>query len=1207
MAEFAYLHVHTHYSRGGGPAAPAEWCSRALELGYGALGTADRGPLAGLPAFSKAAAHSGLMPIYGAELEVILPAPKGRKSPHTGHGQRVALFASSREGLANLFQLCSLAYAGWPGKETAVSWEALADRRAGLILVLLGGDEAGALSSFALAPASKRAGLGSIIKASFADSAFVGIPHSGSPGDGALAAQVVKAAGEMGLPILAMPTARYLRPSDAPSYEALRIARARAGWPRSDPADALSTSTTATSLERPGPHYLRSPEEALALFKEWPEAVENVSRVVELCPDMGHWRSPFAGAPSGSPLSALAERRLLARLRIDDLPIELRERLSSEVASVEKQGMQGAWLALASVAAEARKAGIPLGAPLGQADGSLLAFALGVASPLPTLPAASPLAQGQAGRPLPPPGVQIPGSRREALLSALVSEHGSECIAQHACPLDIAPLQAVQASASVLGMGGAPLVRLAVEVVDKGWAAFDAAPETSTALSRLACALRGSPLYFMPDPQGMVVAPRTVYGDVGLTANAPLIGYDQGVIRRWIPWTAERLNELGYPLLAVSESGPLSALELALSMARKYPSPGFEVGRLDFSVGPPTTEGMKQILAKARLVAVPYLSTALLKGWKGEAGIEGIMAVAARSVAGARKLPPPPDNPIWAQATAGTDGALLYKDQFEAIVAGACGLDALQARDVRLALVEGRAEEARARFAEGCLANGQDEAATQELWSALCGSVGTLVSRHTAFARARLALWCIAVKAGHPAAWLVSALWQAWERRGRAGIAPLVEEARRLGVSILPPHADLSIALPAPEREGAAWAVRWGLAWLPGWDEAVAARFIAARPAHGFATLEVLGCAVGKAKLSPMQIESLIRSGALDILGGGPAARHSLLAIAPALLEWATNAAESTGQLDLFSADKARARATLPSLPDSPDKLTPRQLHSLRAWEEQHLGIGFTPAAEIEALRRALSDAGGLQPRLVSTARILDMTEGRSVYLLGLLTAPRLLEAAQGGLSDPLAVARVEDLEGAIELIAFPPNYKRHRNIWVENNLVIITARVGKHQDGETYLLCEHLAAYNPGGGQEGTFAVKVKPSRKARPQAASPSAIPEHEPEGVIKSVAISSGYQTAASTKATLQQAASAAYKLVITMPASPDDHADIDKMIALKRLLETHPGPDIVSLRIPYSLDTGATTSARLSVGVEYNAVLAQEIADLLGPQALAVIKL
>jgi len=82
---------------------------------------------------------------------------------------------------------------------------------------------------------------------------------------------------------------------------------------------------------------------------------------------------------------------------------------------------------------------------------------------------------------------------------------------------------------------------------------------------------------------------------------------------------------------------------------------------------------------------------------------------------------------------------------------------------------------------------------------------------------------------------------------------------------------------------------------------------------------------------------------------------------------------------------------------------------------------------------------------------------------------------------------------------------------------------------------------------------------------------------------------------------------YRLIITLPVSDDEHSDIDRMISLNNLLMQHPGPDTVTLRIPYSPRPGDVTIGHLPRGARYNPHLEAKLRDLLGPDALAVIKL
>ncbi len=1214
MNNFTYLHAHTRFSQGGGPASAEDWCLRATALGYNALGVADRAPLASFPAMTQAAQRTGLSLVYGAELDILLPVTGARKT--TSLQQTVLLFARDHAGIRNLARIASVAFAGWPAAEKPVAWETIAKDAEGLLLILPGGDEAGALSPFVTAKKS-HAEWGSLTKATFAGAAFVGVPHSGLPGDNALAAEVITIAQDMGLPPVAMPTARYLHAADAPVYEALRVARKRAGWPRED---SRSTSTS-TATDRPGTLYLRTGEGAAELFKAWPEAIENTGLVASLCNNA----SLNITVGDNSALKELAIRRLLSILETGELSSEAAQRLAAELLVVEKLGTAGAWSALASIVglttADSSGTPIPLGATLGTADGALLAYALGLSTVNPLSYAMPSWLAGETtpGK-LPPPGVEVPATQRDNLLLSLASEYGSERIAHIACSTEITAMQALQAAGSVLGLSGEIIKPLVAEAIAKDWEALDEGEQEQTTLSslvRIAQALRTAPLLFKRDPDSVLVAPRAIYGASTLAGWAPLLAHVGSGLPTWVPWTEESLASLAAPLLSLRPSAALSALDGACRLAARYPSLGFHTAKADLSYPPEIGDELAALFKQAEIAGVPYISHAALTGWKGDVTPDTIAALVARSAAAkAGSTPTTPAQPvqIWSDQTAETGGMLLYKEQFAAIAETAAGIPPGDLTALRAALLNPTKEkETRARFVAGCVAQNLSGIEADALWDALAAVMPGLISRATADAWGRIALWTAHFKVAHPAALLAAALQVAWHDSGRGQISSLAREAKRLGINILPPAVNHSEANPTLERADSGWAILWGLSLLPGWSAETAARFIAARPREGFTGMRDLLLATARLGLSPRQLEMLARVGALDKLLGKGQTRDALAEALPAFKEWAQSTVETEAsvQVDLFSSslpgDKPQEPEWERLLAGSP--LTPRVLHGLRAWEEEKLGVSFTAATEIDALVRAIEKSGDLRERLLTSDRIGAEHVGQSVYLLGILCQIELFHApdAQG---EPVAAAMIEDLNGTIELVAFPPNYKRHQELWVENKAVIVTGRVSLHNDGELYLLCEHMAAYS-GDDVEEAFTVTVT---VAKPRADNPQAAPsEVAPEVVAAKAAplapkavggAKMGSHSPASTPA---PNTSPIYRLIITLPGSSDDHADIDRMIALNKVLAAHPGPDGVMLRIPYSPETGSITSAQLPRGVSYNTLLEGEIRDLLGPDALAIIKL
>lgn len=1055
MSDFTYLSIHTHFSRAGGPTSPLKWCIRARDLGYTSIGIADRSPLAGWPDLFNAARQTGLTPIYGIEIDFILPAdasPKGKSAPDPIL-QGALLFARNAEGTTNMAALASIAYKGWPATETPIPWHDLAAHAGGLILVLLGADEAGAPQPIASADPKKAQTWATALKTAFPNSIYMGLPNSGRSGDSTIAQTIASRSGSLDLPLLALPTARYLQPSDAPAYEALKVARGRAEWPRTASDSASTTGSIAS--DREGYDYLQAPDAILDLYSKWPEAIENASTVAEQLVQPDTW--PFTTPPAEQGRDTLLVTAP-QRPGAEDSSSAFKETLAREIDALPHWGSAGAWSALSTLASYAADPQHPI--PLGQAAASHLAFALGISNTPPIAPETQP-----DGLPptAPVPGLTIPASGRSALLKRLSDEYGPDRVAYAACALNITPVQALTAAASVLSIEGDTLRGLILPALDAGWPSLDAA---ASKLAAVALALKDAPLTFAPDPDTAVAAPRSIYPSSTLASWSPLI-HNKSATRNpqyaipISPWPAESLSTLGYPLLHLPSTPALEGVHAALRLAVRYPVPGF--------VSPPS----------------PFDS------------------------------------------------------------------DALPAT----------------------------------------------------------------LKTQHPTAYFAGALGVAWQRGEASAVAPLADEARKLNVKLDPPHINFSLEHPTIQRDGTSWSVLWGLSMLPGWPSSSAARFIAARPANGFASLASLVEAALAADLTAQHIITLVMAGACDTLGDRPRDRYALISALPSFFEWAATQAKhraaTANQPDLFAiapnaapplevdltGDNAQA-----SFGAAPASDPPHIRYARRAWERENLGVAFTNADDLDTLVAMLDASGALSSRLISTDKIENKHLGSTIHLVGLLSNISLMSGPDG---ETLATGNLEDTHGSIELIAFPPNYKRHANLWLENNLVAVTARVEAHAEGGLFLLCEQLAPFAVGSTDE-SFSITIK-TKVARPpkEAAQPAkpAQPLYPSRPDLKIIPPPPPDPAKAAPPPITT--GPAAYNLIISIPDADEDQTVIDSMIDLKRLLEQHPGPDSVTIRVPYI--RGKWTSANLSRGVRYSHHLENQIRRLLGNDAIAVIQL
>lgn len=1235
----SFLHLHTHFSSMGGPASPADWCRAAARLGYKSIAIADRGPLAGFPSFAWAARDAGLQPVFGMEVDILLPG-SDKKQP-------VVLFVRNEQGLTSLAKIAVTAYARWPLEEKAVPWDVLATHPAGLALVLLGSEEDGSASMFVEAPADRQLEWGSIVTAQFGEEAFVGLPHPGGPQDaqeGRLAEKVATVARQSGLRPLAMPAARYLQAEDALAYRALRTARAHAGW-----------GNVASEIGAGGAQaeYLRTPGEMEAAYSPWPEALENSERLAQMCSGVDilslYAAKPGVGAEERAKLQNIAEERLLKLLSTETLPDDVQHRLVIELAALQAKNALSAWSALAAMGDVLQDTGrgrpqTPLGAPLGTADGLLLAYALGLSPLNPAQYALSAWLQNEGDGVrdyLPPPGVEVPTGKRDTLLAAITRKYGAQSTALAACPVDIEPLAAVWAASRALDLPAGEAQALALQAMLHGWDAL--AGDEGSPAAKIAYSLQGAPLSFKPDADMLLVGAE---GELP-PAWLPVLHLEGACAGGWVPWSEETVARLGLPALTLRPSASLELLDRALQLAAQYPVPGIAAEELQLSAFPHLALEAAASILKGEVLGIPYFSPAAVKGWKGAIDSDGAAAIVARSLTHG-KPGSAPNLDIWAENTAGTAGILLYRDQFDTIVQACAGIASYESARLRRAMLSRDAEvveSARSSFVESCGAHDLDEETAGALWQELSASSAGLHSRSAATAWGRLAAWVAHLKAMHPAAFMAALLGVNSEGM-HLSVSLLADEARRLGVTIKPPNIDYSLPTPTLERDGPAWALLWGLALLPGWSKAGAERFVAARPKGGFAGVADFVLAAYDAQLNVEQLECLVRSGACDNLGKQKRSREALLEALPGWIQWAEierNHVAATGQMDLFS----QATAPLPTPPDERTtlgtELSPRERYLLRTWEKEKLGLGFTDAAEIEGLNKALEDSGHLRARLLTSAQLGEEHIGKSIYMVGLLTsiaviAPRATGNGhkKGEDSATMATAWIEDTEGTMELVAFPPSYKRHADLWIESSLITITARVSKHGDGALYLLCEHMAAFH-GVVEEAEMSVKVKPTnKKAPPVETTPAKPPRLEtivagvPKAHTNGVAngVSNGSYTGgitASAAAPSPQGASptmtntpsntpgntpgepANYRLSITLPVTNDDRADIDRMIALKEVLAEHPGSDIVLLRIPYNPETGALTTAQLPRGVAYSTLLEAQVVRLLGPDAMKVGKM
>jgi len=180
-------------------------------------------------------------------------------------------------------------------------------------------------------------------------------------------------AAKVGVKLVATNDVHYLRESDAPAHDVLLCIQTG--------SRLAEESRMRFSSEE---FFFKSEAEMREAFREHPEAVATTVEIADRCNVdirledilLPHFPVP-AGYDESSYLRHQCELGLQRRYG-DEVTPEVRERLESELAVVEKMGFPPYFLIVWDFVTYAKESGIPVGPGRGSAAGSLVSYLLGI-------------------------------------------------------------------------------------------------------------------------------------------------------------------------------------------------------------------------------------------------------------------------------------------------------------------------------------------------------------------------------------------------------------------------------------------------------------------------------------------------------------------------------------------------------------------------------------------------------------------------------------------------------------------------------------------------------------------------------------------------------------------------------------------------------------------------------------------------------------
>jgi len=381
---FVHLHLHTQYSLLDGAIKHTPLFERVKALGQEAIAMTDHGNLFGAVEFYEKARANGIKPIIGCETYLAAGSRFDReKRDRDAKGfdaiSHQLLLAMNETGYRNLMFLVSKAYLEGFYYKPRIDLDLLRKHSEGLITT------SGCLSSLVC-----RAIVGGQLNRAwelveelsriFPDRYYLELQRHGIPDQDRVNAELLKMAADLRLPLLATNDAHYLEEEDHAHH------------------DALLCIGTAANLDDPKRFrfdgrgfHVKSGAEMLELFHDHPQAVHNAAQVAERCNveiPMGTYHMPEFQVPAGQSREAVLQHDAWAGLRqrlrlAPDEPFGPHhrpyvERLEYELGVIQQMGFAGYFLIVADFIRYARQSGIPVGPGRGSSAGSLVAYSLGI-------------------------------------------------------------------------------------------------------------------------------------------------------------------------------------------------------------------------------------------------------------------------------------------------------------------------------------------------------------------------------------------------------------------------------------------------------------------------------------------------------------------------------------------------------------------------------------------------------------------------------------------------------------------------------------------------------------------------------------------------------------------------------------------------------------------------------------------------------------
>jgi DNA polymerase-3 subunit alpha len=1084
VVSFAHLHLHTEYSMLDGAARIKDVVAAAAADNQPAIAITDHGVLYGVVDFVKAAKSAGIKPIVGIEAYFTDGSRFDRPLGSANKRFHMNLLAENEVGYRNLLQLSSRAFLEGYYYKPRMDFDLLAAHSEGIIATsgCLGGMVPQLLAPDSMSEEGNKGQVRDFDAALAAagrfqdifgrDSFFIEVQDHGLASQKSIMPDLLEISRRIGAPLVATNDAHYTRQSEHETHDVLLCIQT--GSLRDEPGRLRFEGSQ---------HYLKTATEMRRLFPEdtYPKACDNTLWIAEranLDLKTDNILLPSFPVPSGetevSYLRKLVDQG--ARQRYGPDPgAEVWDRVEHELKIIEEMGFPAYFLIVWDLIRYARENGIRVGPGRGSAAGSIVSYCLRITD-------LDPLAYGLIfERFLNPGRLQMPDidmdfdeRYRSEMIRYAAQKYGPDRVAQIVTFSTIKGKQALRDAARVLGhpygvgdrvakaMPPSILGREATleqvltpppanaDSTAKDWYAnaqgLRDMYESDPAVRETVDAARGLEGLRRQDSihaAAVVIAPEPLINIVPIQQK----GEGAEVVTQYEMSGVEALGLLKMDFLGLRN---LSIIERCLELVEEGTGERVDIDavRLD-------DEKTFELLQSGNTIGVFQLEgtamRSLIRSLKPDSfnDVIALVALYRPGPMGANmhnlyadrkngRAPIEELHPALTDKLADTYQIMVYQEQVMSVAEEMAGYSMVDADNLRRAMGKKiksvmLAEEE--KFVAGCLAQGHTEKVGREIFGLIEHFSGYGFGRSHSAAYGLVAYQTAYLKAHHPAEYLAALLTATKKDKDRT--ATYLNECRQMGIKVLVPDVNESDT-DFTVRDGR---IRFGLSAIRNVGEGVVEKIIEARGDGPLTSFQDFVDRVDVSALNKRTVESLIKAGAFD---GSGDPRKGLTVVSEQILEATLERRrnEDMGQFSLFAGD---SEAVSTSRIDVPDLLWPQKTRL--AFEREMLGLYVSD-------HPLLSVGPSLAAATSTTIRQMDELSDRANVTVGGLVASITRRWTRNG--DPMIFFQLEDLEGSVEVVAFPRTVNDYGQAVVEDAVVVVNGYLD-HRGDEVKVMAREI------------------------------------------------------------------------------------------------------------------------------------------------------